>query len=300
MADELVSNVMESNDEFLAAVAPESESTNTSSDFDVNEFFLELDKSVNSAVYDDGIETEPSQTATSEEPINNNIGESPAQEEASVDDIQQRFAASSREAKSLNDQVKSVEPYMPILDAMKEDPKLITHVRNYFEGGGQTPVSVKDQLNLGEDFVFDPDDAVSNPSSDSGKLLGATVDGIVQRRLNTAISQQKAESDKAVDESAFKTKHKMSDGEWTEFVDFAKNKALELDDILYLKRRSEREKNIATEARKEVTGQMRKASSKPASLANAGSAPEPTKSIDDNLFDAIAGSENNLDNLFSN
>jgi len=43
---------------------------------------------------------------------------------------------------------------------------------------------------------------------------------------------------------------------------------------------------------------MRKASTKPQSLANAGSAPEPTKSIDDNLFDAIAGSENNLDNLF--
>ena len=136
MADELVSNVMDSNDEFLAAVAPESESTDTSSDFNVNEFFLELDKSVNSAVYDDGTGTEqPSQTATSEEPINNNIGESPVQEEASVDDIQQRYAASSKEAKRLNDQVKSVEPYMPILDAMKEDPNLIQHVRNYFEGG---------------------------------------------------------------------------------------------------------------------------------------------------------------------
>ena len=281
MADELVSNVMDSNDEFLAAVAPESESTDTSGDFDVNEFFLELDKSVNSAVYDDGTGTEqPSQTATSEEPINNNIGESPVQEEASVDDIQQRYAASSKEAKRLNDQVKSVEPYMPILDAMKEDPQLIQHVRNYFEGGGQTPVSVKDKLNLGEDFVFD------------------TVDGIVQQRLNSAMAQQKQESNRTADESAFKTKHEMSDGEWTEFVDFAKNKSLELEDILYLKRRSEREKNIATEARKEVTGQMRKASSKPASLANAGSAPEPTKSIDDNLFDAIAGSENNLDNLF--
>ena len=299
MADELVSNVMDSNDEFLAAVAPESESTDTSGDFDVNEFFLELDKSVNSAVYDDGTGTEqPSQTATSEEPINNNIGESPVQEEASVDDIQQRYAASSKEAKRLNDQVKSVEPYMPILDAMKEDPQLIQHVRNYFEGGGQTPVSVKDQLNLGEDFVFDPDDAVSNPSSDSGKLLGATVDGIVQQRLNSAMSQQKQDSNRTADESAFRTKHEMSDGEWTEFVDFAKNKSLELEDILYLKRRKEREKTIATEARKEVTGQMRKASTKPQSLANAGSAPEPTKSIDDNLFDAIAGSENNLDNLF--
>jgi hypothetical protein len=187
---------------------------------------------------------------------------------------------------------------MPILDAMKEDPNLIQHVRNYFEGGGQTPVSVKDQLNLGEDFVFDPDDAVSNPSSDSGKLLGATVDGIVQQRLNSAMSQQKQDSNRTADESAFRTKHEMSDGEWTEFVDFAKNKSLELEDILYLKRRKEREKTIATEARKEVTGQMRKASTKPQSLANAGSAPEPTKSIDDNLFDAIAGSENNLDNLF--
>ena len=158
---------------------------------------------------------------------------------------------------------------------------------------------MKDQLSLDEDFVFDADDAVSNPGSDSGKLLGATVDGIVQQRLNSALSKQRAETTERAAESTFKTKHNMSEDEWGTFVDYAKNKTLELDDILYLKRRSEREKNIATEARNEGTEQMRKASVKPPSLANAGSAPAPSQSPDDTVFDAIAGSDNNLDNLFS-
>ena len=301
MSDTQVSNVMDSNDEFLSAVAPESDSTNTSSgDFNVNEFFLELDKSVNTTDYEDSGD-DVSQSATSEEFVDNNTNESPVREEASVEnEVQQRYAASSKEAKRLNSQLKEIEPYMPILDAMREDPNLITHVRNYFEGGGQTPVSMKEQLSLDEDFVFDADDAVSNPGSDSGKLLGATVDGIVQQRLNGALVKQKAESNKLADETTFKSKHDMSDGEWDTFVDYAKNKKLELDDILYLKQRSEREKNIANEARKDVTSQMRKASEKPQSLATAGSAPEPSQSPDDSVFDAIAGSSAQLDNLFGN
>tara|TARA_Y100000310_G_scaffold43337_1_gene40419 strand:- start:1014 stop:1919 length:906 start_codon:yes stop_codon:yes gene_type:complete len=301
MSDTQVSNVMESNDEFLAAVAPESDSTDTSSgDFNVNEFFLELDKSVNTSDYQE-VESDTSQVATSEESIDNNMDESPVREEANVEnEIQQRYAASSKEAKRLNDQLKAVEPYMPILDAMREDPNLITHVRNYFDGGGQTPVSMKERLSLDEDFVFDADDAVSNPTSDSGKLLGATVDGIVQQRLNSALANQKEESNKRASESTFKSKHEMSDNEWEGFVDYAKNKTLELDDILYLKQRSEREKNIASEARKEVTDQMRRASTKPQSLATAGSAPSPSQNPDDSVFDAIAGSGAQLDNLFGN
>ena len=147
-------------------------------------FFQELDNQVNGGILD-----EPSQP-TSEQ--SGNTQTSPnveVQNEVSneVDTLQKRYSDSSREAKRLNGKLKELEPYMPILDAMREDPNLISHVRNYFEGGGQTPETLNQKLNLDEDFVFDADEAFSKPDSDSAKVLGATIDGVVQRRLNNVL-----------------------------------------------------------------------------------------------------------------
>jgi hypothetical protein len=186
---------------------------------------------------------------------------------------------------------------MPILDAMREDPNLIQHVRNYFEGGGQAPETMSERLELPEDFVFDTDDAFSTPDSDSAKVLGATVDGIVQRRLNTALQSQKTENQRLTKETAFRQKHEMSDDEWSSFVDFAKSKSLELDDIYYLKNRQNRDANIADNTRQQMADQMRKAQAQPRSLATAGSAPVE-QSPDDSVFDAIAGLDSELDSAF--
>ena len=186
---------------------------------------------------------------------------------------------------------------MPILDAMKEDPNLIQHVRNYFEGGGQAPQTMTEKLALPEDFVFDADDAFSTPDSDSAKVLGATVDGIVQQRLNGALKTQKTENQRTAKETAFRQKHEMTDDEWTTFVDFAKTKSLELEDIYYLKNRQNREANIADSTREQMANQMRKAQSQPRSLATAGSTPVE-QSQDDSVFDAIAGLDSELDSAF--
>ena len=113
-------------------------------------FFEELDRSVNG-----GILEEPSQT-TSE--ISDNTQTSQVEVQPQSDEIgtlQKRYSDSSREAQRLNGKLSELEPYMPILDAMREDPNLITHVRNYFEGGGQTPQTMVEKLNLDEDFTFE-------------------------------------------------------------------------------------------------------------------------------------------------
>ena len=186
---------------------------------------------------------------------------------------------------------------MPILDAMREDPNLIQHVRNYFEGGGQAPQTMTEKLNLPEDFVFDADEAFSENNSDSAKVLGATVDGIVQRRLNQALQGQRAENQRLTKEAAFKQKHNMSDEEWSTFVDFAKSKSLELEDIYYLKNRENRDANIADSTREQMAQQMRKTQQQPTSLASAGSV-ATEKSADDSVFDAIVGLDSDLESAF--
>jgi uncharacterized protein (UPF0147 family) len=273
------------------------ESTNVQSavmDMNTEDFFETLDQQVNGAIID-----EPSQP-TSEQ--SGNTQTSPnveVQEEVSeVDTLQKRYSDSSREAKRLNGKLSEIEPYMPILDAMREDPNLITHVRNYFEGGGQTPQTMTEKLNLDEDFAFDADDAFSQPESDSAKVLGATIDGIVQRRLNGALQGQRVENQKLAKETDFRSRHEMTDEQWSDFTEFAKSKSLELDDIYYLMNRKNRDGKIADNVRQEVHNKMREVQQQPGTLATQGST-AVEQSPDDSVFDAILGSTNELEKAFS-
>ena len=261
-------------------------------DIESGDFFESLDTSVNSGI----IDSEYSQSTSQD--LGDNTPASPSGVQEQGDDaLQKRYSDSSREAKRLNGKLNDLEPYMPILDAMREDPNLIQHVRNYFEGGGQAPESMAQNMELPEDFQFDPDDAFTDPKSDSAKIFGATVDGIVKRRLNNELGKQKTENQRLARETAFRQKVDMTEDEWSTFVEFAKNKSLELDDIYYLMRRKERESNIADNARQQVATQMKKVQEQPRSLATAGSV-EVETSQDDQVFDALLGIDQKLDNAF--
>ena len=261
-----------------------------------DDFFQALDESVNGGI----IESDTSQS-TSDQSDNTLSSQSEVVDEVSAPDVEalkKRYSDSSREAKKLNGQLREIEPYMPILDAMRDDPNLISHVRNYFEGGGQTPQNMADKLNLPEDFVFDADDAFSTPDSDSAKVLGATIDGIVHRRLNTALSGQRVENQRLASENTFRQKYKMNDDQWSNFVNYAKSKSLELDDIYYLMNRQNRDEQIADNAREEIHQKMKEVQQSPGSLATTGGA-QVEESPDDRVFDAILGSDSMLEEAFS-
>ena len=277
-----------------AIEAPESD-FQTLSDIESGDFFESLDSDVNGGI----IDSEYSQSTSQDLGDNTPASPSGVQEQDGIntDVLQKRYSDSSREAKRLNGKLNELEPYMPILDAMREDPNLIQHVRNYFEGGGQAPESMAQNMDLPEDFQFDTDDAFTDPQSDSAKLFGATVDGIVQRRLSNELGKQKTENQRLARETAFRQKSDMTDEEWSTFVDFAKNKSLELDDIYYLMKRKERESNIADNARQQVASQMKKVQEQPRSLATAGSATVET-SKDDQVFETLLGIDHELDNAF--
>ena len=259
------------------------------------DFFESLDNQVNGGIL------EPSQTTSVQ---SGNTQSSPNVEvqnevpDNNLDTLQKRYSDSSREAKRLNGKLKEIEPYMPILDAMREDPNLINHVRNYFEGGGQTPETMNQKLNLDEDFVFDAEEAFGKPDSDSAKVLGATIDGIVQRRLGNALKTQKSENAKLTRETQFKEKMNMTDEQWKNFVDYAQSKSLELEDIYFLMNRKNRDEQIANNARQEIHNKMREVQQQPTTLATQGST-AVEQSTDDKVFETILGSGSELEKAFS-
>ena len=270
--------------------APESSSESGAS----GNFFAALDSSLNAGIIDE-------QKATSDTSSGKTLSQSPQAVQSGplneLENLKKRYSDSSREAKRLHDEQQDMEPYIPIINAMKEDPNLIRHVRGYFEGGGDTPKSMKEQMGLEEDFVFDADEAISNPQSDSAKVFGATVDGIVQQRLAQSQQYQTAQSERLSNETEFKGRNNLSNEEWNEYKNFAKTHKLTFDDILYLKNKDAREANIQKSANDNIAKQMQKVQSTPGSLASQGSA-EVDNSPDDSIFDAIKGLDSQFESAF--
>tara|TARA_R100000278_G_scaffold118377_1_gene98945 strand:+ start:2657 stop:3523 length:867 start_codon:yes stop_codon:yes gene_type:complete len=256
------------------------------------DFFSQLDKQVMG-------ETLEQPVVEQQEPRNEQpqVVEQEVAPEMDVTNLEKRYSDSSREAKRLNTRLQELEPYMPLLNAMKEDPNLITHVRGYFEGGGSAPKSVKEQLGIDEDFVFDYDEALSDPSSQSAKLFSATVDGVVQRRLGDFARQQSEQSRRASEETSFKSKHNVSDEDYNDLMDFAKGHTLTLEDVYYLKNRENRDNLVANGAREEVVQQMKNVRQMPTSVASSGNVQVEEKSIDDAVFDKLLSQGSGLDEL---
>ena len=257
------------------------------------EFFSQLDRQVMGETLEQPIDEAQVSQPTSPQ-------ENPVEEQQStldVDNLEKRYSDSSREAKRLNNRLQELEPYMPLLNAMKEDPNLISHVKNYFEGGGSAPTSVKEQLGLDEDFVFDYDDALSDPNSSSAKLFNATVDGVVQRRLGDFARQQSMQSRRASEEEAFKSKHNVSEADYNDLMDYAKSHKLTLEDVYYLKNRDNRDSQVANNTRDEVIQQMKNVRQMPQSVASAGNTQREEKSVDDAVFDKLLAQGSGLDKL---
>ena len=260
-----------------------------------DDFFADLDRSVNSGILEEA-DTSVSSASGDNKPQHVQ-GEGQTQGQEQVETLKQRYADSSKEGKRLSGKLNELEPYVPIINAMKDDPNLVTHVRNYFEGGGQAPKNMKEQLKLDEDFVFDPDEAVSEPDSDSARVLQSTIDGVVQKRLSDTLGKQKAENQRLSQESDFRQRYEMNEDEWNDFRSFAKQKTLTLDDIYYLKNRESRETNIAKDASTQVAQQMKNVNVRPQSLATSGSQ-EVEASQDDQLFNSILGIDKDLESAF--
>tara|TARA_R110000824_G_scaffold103273_1_gene245351 strand:- start:5510 stop:6373 length:864 start_codon:yes stop_codon:yes gene_type:complete len=260
-----------------------------------DDFFEALDRKVNEGILEP---EETTATNVQQSEFQETLGTSPVEDSNGEHNWEKRYADSSVEARKLNTELKELEPYVPILNAMKQDPNLITHVRDYFEGGGKPPKSVKEQLGLDEDFIFDPDEAVSDGDSSSAKVLQSVIDGAVQRKLaGFAENQQKVAENKNT-ENSFKKQHNMSNEEWNEFIDYSKSRTLSLDDIYFLKNRDSRDSQVANSTRQEMKDQMQRVRNKPQSAARAGSQGTQQKSGDDNIFDSILGIDKELDSMF--
>ena len=216
-----------------------------------------------------------------------------------------RYQDSSREATKMAQQLKDLKPFIPVLDAMKQDTGLVRHVREYLESGGTPSKTVKEQMNLPEDFVYDAQDAIDNPESASAKVMEAQIDRVVNNRVGSILTKEKENAVKMQqtlvrkkEEVDFKKRHNLSDDEFENLIGQAKDRKVTLDDVYYLINKDKTQQNVATSTRKDMLNQMKNVRNIPVSQSNANSQAAPANA-DDKVFDALVGNDSDLDNLFS-
>jgi len=267
------------------------------------DFFEALETEVNSAIADPkGSEETPQQESGPVQETREVKAEAPKTDT----DWEKRYKDSSREAQKMNSKLKQFEPFVPLLDAMKNDGGLVDHVRDYLQNGGKPSKTIKERLNLDEDFVFDANEAVSDPTSDSAKLFDAHVNTAVNQRVGNMMASERkksaeTEANRAKAQAAdeFKKRNNMSNEEFGEMMTKANKTPMTLDDIFYLVNKDKVAANVANSTKEEMLTQMKTVRDIPSSNAGINSAPVE-KNLDNDVFDSLKGSDGDLENLFGN
>tara|TARA_R100000664_G_C2755082_1_gene142718 strand:+ start:62 stop:970 length:909 start_codon:yes stop_codon:yes gene_type:complete len=272
-------------------------------------FFDALEDDVNSVItHDNSTDKEqvtpqaeakdPSETGNSGEPI----------EEPKADpsvDWEKRYSDSSREAQRLNAELKGLQPLRPLLEVMQKDPNLIPYIKDYLEAGGKPNQSVQDKLKLNEDFVFDSHEAVTNPESDSAKVMNHMVNEQVEQRMQKHLAAERqrvqtvrAKSELQKAEADFKQRHNLTDEQFAEFQEKARGHKMTLDDAFYLVNRDKVQQNVAKASKEETLRQMKNVREIPTSQAGTNNAGEVTKSEGDKILDVLKDIDGGADGLF--
>ena len=274
---------------------------------DSNDFFGQIENSVNGMVAEGEVNNaEVTQSESGSEMVTHEQSQgSNVNWDDEDNPYKKRYKDSSREAIKMNEQLKDLKPFVPVLDAMKRDSGLVDHVRSYFKNGGQPAKNVKEQLNLSEDFIYDATEAMENPDSDSAKVMNAHIDGIVQQRVGNVLNREKQNAQKMQAkiaqknmEAEFVKKHGMTEEEFASFKEQAKSRKLTIDDVYYLLNKDKANTNVANSTKQDMLTQMKNVRNIPTTASDSNSQGTADKSKDDQLFDGILGLDGNVDNLF--
>ena len=267
-------------------------------------FFEALEEDVNGVITEDSTEATRQEVGTEQVTQQTTVGSDNVGWDDDGNPYKKRYQDSSREAVKLREQYKDVEPFVPVLEAMKNDSGLVEHVRDYLVNGGNTPKSVQEELNLDEDFMFDSQDAMTDPDSDSAKVLNAQVDKVVQQRVGQIVKAEKdnavkiqQESQRRTIENDFREKKNMTDEQFASFKEKAQSHVLTLEDIDYLLNRDQANANVVQSTKNDMLSQMKNVRNIPTSASGANSQAEE-KTPDNAIFDGILGLDGDLDNLF--
>jgi len=272
------------------------------------DFFDALETQVNGAIQDAPAEQAEVQESVSEQvtpEVDTSSREVPQtlNWEDESNPYKVRYSDSTREAQRMKAENDKLKPYESLINVLEQDAELVDVVRGYLDKG--TKPDMKQSLDLGDDFVFDMDEAISDPNSKSAEVLNTMVDKRADKRVGDRITAERQKAQQAAQKrnlqsqtKQFVDANKMTKDEFSELSKWAQTHQLSWDDINFLKNRDKANAKIANNSKQEVLDQMKTVQSVPATASTAGGENPGERDHNDSIFDLIQKADNNLDNVF--
>ena len=272
------------------------------------DFFDALETQVNGAIQD-----APAEQAEVQEPVSEQVTpemdsssrevpQTPNWEDES-NPYKVRYSDSSRENTKNKAVLDKLKPYESLIGVLEQDAELVDMVRGYLDKG--TKPDMKQSLDLGDDFVFDMDEAISDPNSKSAQVFNTIVDKRAAQKSNDIIAAERQKAQQAAQKRNMQSQTKqfvdangMSKDEFSELSKWAQTHQLSWDDINFLKNRDKANAKIANNSKQQVLDQMKNVQSMPATASAAGGENPGDRDHNDSIFDLIQKADNNLDNVF--
>lgn len=263
-------------------------------------FFDSLDEQVNGHILDEPTQPETEQ-ATQPQADSVDTGNEEIDWRTEAENLKQRYSDSSREAQRLKqelDNAQQYSQYAPLINHLQNDPSSVEVLKNHINAESN-PIA-----ELGEDFIFDGQEALTDPNSDSAKALRAMIDREADNKVNQRLAQEQEKNQQAVQQmqesqqiQEFMQRTGMNEDQMDAMQEWANTRELTIDDIYYLMNKEQAAQNIANNTKQEMLGQMKAVRNIPTSASNANSAPD-SKSPDDAVFDILKGMDEGAENLF--
>ena len=266
------------------------------------DFFDNLEAQVNGAINDDNVPQPETEQVTQQAVPEDTGNEEQTDWKSKVETLEKRYGDSTREAQRLkaeNDSLAEISRFKPLIEHLKNNPEAVQALKENL--GGKTRSLTE---RFGDDFVFDAHEAMSDPKSDSAKVMNEHISKTAQQQAAAMINSEKQrfvaeEQTLNLQNEAeeFKKRTGMSDVEFQDLQARANEHVLTLDDVYYLLNRDQVSKNVADNTKADMLNQMKNVRDIPQSASNANSPGREATSPDDKMFDVLKGLDGDADDL---
>jgi len=282
------------------------EGDETSEVDDTDDFFDNLEASVNNIVTEgsDAVSQPETEQETQQADTADTGNENKVDWKIKAETLEKRYGDSSREAQRLkteNDSLQEMSKFKPLIEHLKNNPDSVQALRDSLNGKSR---SLTEQY--GEDFVFDAHEAMSDPNSDSAKVMNEHIAITAGQQAQAIVNQEKqrfTQEEQVLSQQLeardFMKRAGMSEAEFVQMREAADQHTLTLDDIYFLLNRDQVSKNVADNTKADMLNQMKNVRDIPQSASNANSPGGATLTPDDKVFNVLKGLDESAEDLFS-
>ncbi len=176
-------------------------------------------------------------------------------------DWEQRYKDSSREAVRLDSELKKVMPYQPVLEMLSKDDKFKDYIMQY---GKETKTeTLPEKLNLPEEFDFDMNEALRDPTSESGQILAQVSQHYAQPIVNKGLeddAKKRADNIRKDELSRqrelLQTKYGVDGEQFDSLIDWAGSHTMTYEDMFFLRKKDDHARRVSNDTKLGIAGQV--------------------------------------------